>query len=249
MKHIDFYLITPFKDLVSCYFNESIIQKGVTAEKISVNFINPRDFTTDKHHTIDDKPYGGTPGMVYMFEPFYKAVMHAKQLISKTDVSKTFTVLFKPDAKMLNDSFVKDFNAQFSDESISFILILPRYEGIDARILELVDFSVSVGPYVLTGAELVGAIFVDVFARFVDGVLGNPKSNVDDTSFVINNNELYVQKEADVYTRPRVVNVEGKDLEVPEIYLSGHHAQINEFRKSSKKKTKVQFLSINDITK
>lgn len=255
MQRINFYLITPFRELIECYFNNSILDKAQKKDKISIYFINPRQFAQDKHKTIDDRPFGGGPGMVYMFEPFYKAIQLAKEQIAKEEQnlpseqkSVTYTVLFKPDAPILNDNFIRDFAQQYNQKMVNFVLIIPRYEGIDARIEKFVDFSVSIGPYILTGAELAAAIFVDAFTRFVPDALGNPESSKQETQFKIKNNALYIKPEAPVYTRPQFININNERLTVPKVLVSGNHKQIQEWQSTySHNNQKTKYLSIKDI--
>ena len=255
MQKINFYLITPFQELIECYFNNSILDKAQKKDKISIHFINPRQFAEDKHKTIDDRPFGGGPGMVYMFEPFYKAIQLAKEQIAKEvqklppkQESVTYTVLFKPNAPMLNDNFIRDFAERYKQKIVNFILIIPRYEGIDARIEEFVDFSVSIGPYILTGAELAAAIFIDAFTRFVPDALGNPESVEQETQFKIKNDVLYIKPEAPVYTRPRNITISNKALNVPNVLLSGNHKEITTWQKQfTDRLEKTKYISIEDI--
>ncbi len=262
-----FYLITPFKSLLSCYLNDSIIKKARLHKLIKIRYINPRRFASDKHRTIDDKPFGGGPGMVYMLDPFVKAIEYAKNA-GKTKFGHgnkliTYTILFSPEGKLFNTQFISDFIGVFierqdknfklnakcnSIKEIRFILVIPRYEGIDARIYNFVDISVSVGPFILTGAELPALIFIDSFVRFIPGVLGNYDSVVNDSYFEKNDStNIIIHKKAPVYTRPFIYK-SGKSLyKVPEVLKTGNHEKINIWRRQNSKRTFLKFLQISDF--
>lgn len=248
-----FHIITLFPNAFDSYLGESIIKRAIEDKKISVRFYNPRDFTRDTHLRIDRAPYGGGPGMVIQAEPVIRAVENALSYIHrnvgtrKAKKPKSYQLPAKiiwlsPSGKQFtNESGVK--LAKHSD----IIIICGRYEGIDARVKQTIrDMrmsarqriggsaysmaeikleEVSVGPYVLTGGELPAMILLDVIARQVEGVLGDPASR-EETRIA----------SPDVYTRPEVIEYKGRKLRVPKILLSGHHGKIDVWRSSRRKK-------------
>jgi len=238
MQYLEFKIITAFPGLLECYFNDSILRRAIKKEILHLEFVDPREFTSDKHRTIDDKPYGGGPGMVYMLDPIVKALEKAKQT-ARFEVVKT--VLFDPKGPIVTQDFLQGLAQKLPDTT--FILIAPRYEGIDARIKEFVDYTISIGPYILTGAELAAGVFVDALARLVPGVLGNTESAAQETGFFVKNSDLYITTEPDVYTRP----AEYKGLKVPEVLLSGNHKEVEKWKAQAVKTHKAEFLTQNDV--
>lgn len=184
------------------------LQKGI----ISLNFFNPRDFTTDKHQTVDDKPYGGGPGMVMMAEPLSRAIKAAKQSTNAI----TPVVYLSPQGKPFDQQAAERF-AQYD----SVIFLSGRYEGIDERVIEQhVDEEWSIGDYILTGGELATMVMIDSITRLLPGVVGDQDSINQDTltSGLLKHPQ---------YTRPDSFN----GLSVPSILLSGHHLHIERWRK------------------
>ena len=197
----------------------AISQYGITArahgKKIfDLNVINPRDFTADNHKTVDDRPYGGGPGMVMLAEPLSQAIALAKQMQVSLGLTP-HVVHLSPRGKPLTHQKVMDLTV-----SKGLILLASRYEGVDQRLLDtLVDEEISIGDYVLSGGELPAMVLIDAIVRQLPGVLGDADSATQD-SFV---NGLL---DCPHYTRPEVY----KELEVPEVLLSGNHAKIREWR-------------------
>jgi len=209
-----FNVTTIFPDLITSYCNESILRRGQEAGAISVNAINLRDYTEDKHNTVDDTPYGGGPGMVMKVEPIQKALSENKW---KKGEKKKRVVLLSPRGRQFDQRVAEE----WSDlEEITFIC--GRYEGVDQRVADhLVDEEVSIGPYVLAGGELGALVMIEAVSRLVPGVLGNAESIVEET------HAENIKSEYPQYTKPADVN----GWAVPEILLSGDHAKIAEWRK------------------
>ncbi|MBD3244655.1 MAG: tRNA (guanosine(37)-N1)-methyltransferase TrmD [Candidatus Moranbacteria bacterium] len=209
-----FDIITIFPQILDSYVKESIIKRAVEKNKIKVNFYNLRDWTRDKHKTVDDKPYGGGPGMIMKVDPIYKAV---KDLKSQAKDQKKLTVLLSADGKRFNQKMAYDF---LNYDKIIFIC--GRYEGVDERVARYVcDEKISIGNYVLTGGELPAMVIIDVVTRLIPGVLGN-KDSLKEESY----SERFT-KEYPQYTTPQ--NFKG--WKVPKVLLSGNHKKIKQYRK------------------
>jgi len=197
----------------------AISENGVTGRAIKNNLLsiecwNPRDFTLDKHRTVDDRPYGGGPGMLMMVQPLRDAINAAKQ--SAREAGHEAKVIYlSPQGRRLDHQ-----GAQSLSSSKALILVAGRYEGIDERIIEsLIDEEWSVGDYVLSGGELPAMILMDAVVRFVPGVLGHSQSAEQD-SFADG------LLDCPHYTRPEVLD--GK--QVPSVLLSGDHEKIRQWR-------------------
>lgn len=194
---------------------DAITKHGITARALerkiySLNLINPREFTTDNHKTVDDRPYGGGPGMVMLAEPLEKAITAAKAVNVGAKV-----IHLSPCGKTFNHKKVIELSQQKG-----LILLASRYEGVDERLLhKMVDEEISIGDYVLSGGELPAMTLIDAIVRQLPGSLGDADSAVED-SFV---NGLL---DCPHYTRPDVYD----GLSVPEVLLSGNHAKIKEWR-------------------
>ncbi len=190
----------------------SVLGKARQAGLVTVDFVSPRDFATDKHRSVDDTPYGGGPGMVMKCEQ----MMAALESVVADEGAKPHRVLLSPVGKSLTQARVRELA-----ELAHLVLVCGRYEGIDQRVIDLgIDESLSIGDYVLTGGELGAMVMIDAIARYLPGVLGHSES-AEDESFSDGLLE-YPQ-----YTRPAVF----RGLEVPEVLFSGHHARIQEWRK------------------
>lgn len=206
-----FHIITIFPESFDSYVGASIIARAVKAGKIAVKFYNPRDFTSDKHRVVDDKSYGGGPGMVMKAEPVLKAVAKARGRKKKVKVA-----IFVPSAKQFTNLQAKS----WADKHEHIILICGRYEGIDARVKKILRAEeVSIGPYVLTGGELPAMVVMDAVSRQVPGVLGKTESLEESRT-----------ASPEVYTRPEVLEYQKKKYRVPKVLLSGDHHQIDQWR-------------------
>ncbi|PCH91683.1 tRNA (guanosine(37)-N1)-methyltransferase TrmD [Candidatus Kaiserbacteria bacterium] len=215
---IHFHLITLFPESIEAYFNASMLKRAQRDGKIKVSYYNPRDFTKDKHKRIDQKPYGGGPGMVLEAESVLKA---ASKAIGRKNIKDVEVIFFTPSGKQFEQ---KD-AVRLAAKKKHVVFLCGHYEGIDARAVKILKAkAVSVGPFVLTGGELPAAIVADAVTRNIPGVLGNACS-LEDTRVA----------SPEVYTRPEVLKWKGKNYRVPKILLSGHHAKIEEWKKSKKK--------------
>jgi tRNA (guanine37-N1)-methyltransferase len=204
-------LITLFPEMFEALTGYGISGRAVNQGLVEISSFNPRDFTHDLHATVDDRPYGGGPGMVMMIEPLRKAISAAKDWIQ----GEPLVVYLSPQGEVLQQSAVN----QFATEQ-SLILIAGRYEGIDERLIELeVDQEWSIGDYVLSGGELPAMVFMDALIRQLPGALGHKESaNQDSFSDGI--------LDCPHYTRPE--KYEG--IDVPEVLLSGNHEKIRQWR-------------------
>ncbi|OGT34912.1 MAG: tRNA (guanosine(37)-N1)-methyltransferase TrmD [Gammaproteobacteria bacterium RIFCSPHIGHO2_12_FULL_37_14] len=193
-----------------------VLNSGVTGrakqnQLLQINCWNPRDFATDKHRSVDDKPYGGGPGMLMMAEPLHAAICDAK----KAAPENTSVIYLSPQGKRFDQEIASQFAAKGS-----LILVAGRYEGIDERIIQQdIDEEISIGDYILTGGELAAMVIIDTISRLIPGTVGDHHSvSLDSlTSGLLK----YPQ-----YTRPEHF----LDDKVPEILLSGHHQQIEHWR-------------------
>lgn len=204
-------IVTLFPDMFQGPFQESIIKRAQDRGLLEIGLHQLRDFTTDRHRTVDDTPYGGGAGMLMKPEPIAAAITSVRRNNPDAKV-----VLLSPQGEPLSQQLAQDFSAM-----PGLILICGRYEGVDERVrTTLCDYTVSIGDYVLSGGELAAMVVVDTVTRLLPGALGSSHSAADD-SFSDGLLE-YPQ-----YTRPVVFN----DLAVPEVLLSGNHAEIARWRR------------------
>lgn len=206
-----FIFVTLFPEQIEAAASHSIIKRGLEAGLLSMECINPRDFTTDRHRTVDDTPFGGGAGMVLKPEPMVAAIRLAKEKLPDAIV-----VAMSPGG----DTFRQPIAEAWASRDQDLILVCGHYEGFDERIFNWVDVKMSIGDYVLTGGELPALIIMDAMARFVPGVLGKMASATED-SFSTGLLE-YPQ-----YTRP----VEFEGMEVPEVLRNGNHRLIKRWRR------------------
>lgn len=202
-------VITLFPDMILEHCSHSIISRGIENSSISVNAVNPRDFSQDKHRRVDDTPYGGGAGMVLMCDPFFRAYESIEKLPS------TKTIMLTPQGKPLNQAKVK--------ELVTFdqlILLCGHYEGFDERIRTGIELEeISLGDFVLTGGELGALCIIDSTSRLISGVLGKIESAHEDS---FEDNLL----EYPHYTKP----YDFRGMKVPNVLLSGNHAEIAKWR-------------------
>jgi len=193
------------------------VRQGVTGRAIRNGLIelgitNPRDFTTDKHKTVDDRPYGGGPGMLMKVEPLKEAILSLKKPLAKV-------VYMSPQGQPLTQDIVKQLSG-----NEQLILLAGRYEGVDERLIErYVDYECSIGDYVLSGGELPAMVLIDALIRLIPGALGHNESALNDSFY----SGLLDHPH---YTRPETLEVEGEDECVPEVLLSGDHKKIEQWR-------------------
>jgi tRNA (guanine37-N1)-methyltransferase len=207
--------LTLFPEMFDGPLNHSIIKRAIDAGLVQIVLANIRDFSADKHKKVDDKPYGGGPGMVMMCQPVFDCLEHVQKLSSE----KGPVILLTPQGQ----KFDQDMAQRFSREK-RLILIAGRYEGFDERIrISLNAEQVSIGDYVLSGGEPAAIVIIDAAVRLLAGALGDENSAKDE-SFSESVGKLL---EYPQYTRPEVF----KNLNVPEILLSGDHAKIAHWRR------------------
>ncbi|MFC1608646.1 tRNA (guanosine(37)-N1)-methyltransferase TrmD [Patescibacteria group bacterium] len=215
---MNFHIISIFPDIFDSYFSESIIGKAKEKDLININVYNLRDYTEDKHKTVDDTPYGGGAGMVMKVEPLYRAVEDIKGKIGEG--RKVRVVLFAAKGERYTQADSRRL-VDYDD----IIFICGRYEGIDERVSEnIADEEISIGEYVLTGGELPAMIVVDSISRHIPGVLGNPESLSEESYGEIG-------LEYPQYTKPEEFN----DWKVPGVLLSGNHQEIENWRAENAK--------------
>lgn len=206
-----FHIITIFPEMFDSYLKESILGRAIADKKISIKFYNPLDFCEPKRR-VDDRPYGGGPGMVLRPELFLKAYSKIKI----KDKKKTKIILFSPSGKKFDTQYAKTSAKKYTD----IILISGRYEGIDARVQKILKAEeISVGDYVLTGGELPAMVLIDSISRQVPGILGKYESLEEERV-----------SSSEVYTRPEVLKYKGKNYRVPKVLLSGNHKLIDEWK-------------------
>ncbi len=223
---IKFDIITVLPDSFE-YLNHSIIKRAADAKKIDIHIHDLRRWTTDKRRTVDDKPFSGGAGMLIKIEPIYKALKELGVYPSRDPKTKVYLTSAK--GIKWNQTI-----AQNSSQDLERIVIIcGRYEGIDHRVVEhLIDSEVSVGEYILSGGELASMILVDSITRLIPGVLGNEESLIEETSF----NEDHTLFEYPQYTRPAVFKTdEGEEWGIPEILLSGDHAEVKKWKAENRK--------------
>ena len=205
-----FTLLTLFPSIFESPLNESLIKKAKEKGLLSFNIVNIRDFAEDIHRTCDDAPYGGGPGMVMKVEPVYQAMEHVNDYFGKPRY-----VLLTPHGRMFDQGAAARLSRQ-----PHLGLLCGRYEGVDERVLSLVDEELSLGDYVLSGGEAAALVVIDATARLVPGVIGNETSSVDE-SF----KEPLL--EYPQYTRPQSF----MGMDVPGVLLSGNHEEIRRWRR------------------
>ena len=226
---IKFNIITIFPDIFTSYFNESIIKRAHKSGAIEINVHNLRDYTTDKHKTVDDTPYGGGAGMVLKIEPIYNCVNAIKSNVKRQNVktSKMRVILFSAKGKKYTQK-----DAKRLSKYDQLIFICGRYEGVDERVAEkIADEEISIGDFVLTGGEIPAMVVVDSITRLLPGVLGNDQSAIYES----HSEDGYLEYAQ--YTKPEEFFAEDKVWKVPKILLSGHHPQIEKWRKKKSKST------------
>jgi tRNA (guanine37-N1)-methyltransferase len=210
---------------------EAISKYGITSRALEnglyeLQLWNPRDFTADAYSTVDDRPYGGGPGMVMLAEPLQKAIVAARDRQTTAGVAKPKVIHLSPQGKPLTHALVMQLAAE-----PGLVILASRYEGVDERLLvSQVDEEYSIGDYVLSGGELPTMVLIDAIVRQLPGALGDADSAAED-SFVDG------LLDCPHYTRPE----EYKGMKVPEVLLSGNHAKIRQWRlKSSLQRTRAR---------
>ena len=214
-----FDVLTLFPEMIEGMIKDSILKRAIEKGIIEVNIINFRDFSTNKHHTVDDYAYGGGAGMLISVEPIHRA------LISIENVEKAKVVLTSPSGNVWKQSKAYEYSKENH-----IVIICGHYEGIDNRVLKYVDEEISIGDYVLTGGEIAATVLIDSISRLVEGVISEEST--------VNESHQENLLEYPQYTRP----LEYDGEKVPEVLYSGHHANIKKYQRyeSLKKTYKVR---------
>lgn len=216
-------IITLFPEMFAGYLGQSLLSKAIESGVVQVRLHNLRDWSTDKHKKVDDRPFGGGPGMVLMVEPVVRCV----EAVRAMDPNPGHLVMLTPQGRRLDQALVEQLAVHER-----LLLLCGRYEGFDERIrLILQPDEISIGDYVLNGGEVAAMVIIDAVIRLVPGVLGDPHSSRSD-SFSGEHRWL----ECAQYTRPR----EFRGLRVPEILLTGNHQQIAAWRRENARQRTAQ---------
>lgn len=207
-----YHIISAHPDSMSSYLASSLIGRAQKEGVITVKLYDLRDYTEDKHKKVDDRPYGGGPGMVLSAQPVIAAVEAAL-----SEVGQSLVVFFSPHGEEFSNGMADEIKDAYTD----VVFVCGHYEGVDARVKEVFQMrDVSIGNYVLTGGELPALVMIDAITRRLDGVLGNAESVEE---------KRIAGKES--YTRPECFEYKGKEYCVPEVLKSGNHKNIDAFRK------------------
>lgn len=210
-------IITIFPEFFDEFLNTSIIKRAIERELVTINVHNLRDYSENKHNKVDDTPYGGGVGMLMTFPPFYRVIKKLKK-------ANTKVIMLSPQGKMFEQTIADN----ISQNEQHLILLCGHYEGIDARVEQLIDMELSIGNYVLTGGEIPAMIVSDAVIRLLPGVIMEESHQTDSLE---NDRLKYPQ-----YTKPE--SYEGYD--VPKILLSGHHKNISDYRKAMQIKQTIK---------
>jgi len=248
-----FNILTIFPKLFDSFLNETLIKKAIQAKLLEINVVDIRAYATDKHHTTDDTPYGGGPGMVMKVEPIFLALdaleisVPSPTVIGDPSVEqdgvdsrrsgngKSKVALMSPRGWQFSQSVVEEY-AKLDE----LTLICGRYEGVDYRVTEhLVDEELSIGPYVMSGGELPAMVVIEAISRYIPGVLGNVESLKEETFSLGKKKQemsdislfVYHSLEYPQYTKPAEFN----GWKVPEVLLSGNHEKIKKWREQNNK--------------
>lgn len=234
---MQFEVLTLFPEIFSGYLTQSLLHKAIQKKLVSVRLHNLRDWAEGRHLQVDDRPYGGGPGMVLMVEPVVKAVeavqampsesfafgsetLERQDAITADTAAECEVILLTPSGERLNQRLVEE----LASTTPRKLLLCGRYEGFDQRVMDLLrPREISIGDYVLNGGEVAAMVLIDSLVRMVPGVLGDEQSSIED-SFSRGNRLL----EYPQYSRPR----EFRGLSVPEVLLNGNHKEIAEWRQA-----------------
>lgn len=216
-----FHILTIFPKLFEPYLGESIIGRGIKSGKIKTKIYDLRKFTKDKHYKVDDKAYGGGPGMVIGVDPLSRAL---NQILKEKPKNKTLVILTAP----AGEEFSNKMASVWSKKYEHLVILAGRYEGFDERIKSVIrtglGFSVrevSIGPYVLTGGEIPALVMIDATARQIPGILGKNES-LEEGRYGVG---------MPAYTRPEIFKFKGRRYVVPKVLLSGDHKKVDKWRK------------------
>ena len=202
-------IVTIFPQMFDSFVCEGMTRRALEVGQLQLEFRNPRDFTEDNHRQVDDRPYGGGPGMVMMAEPLDQAISSARAAV------RGRVIYLSPQGRRLEQKRVRELAGE-----AGLVLLAGRYEGVDERVLEAeIDEEISIGDYVLSGGELPAMVLIEALVRYLPGVLGNEDS-VKSDSFTAG------LLDWPHYTRPEVYG----EAQVPPVLLSGHHEEIRRWR-------------------
>lgn len=225
---ITFHVLSIFPKIVEDYCGESILKKATEKGFVGFKFYNIRNYTKDKHNKVDDRPFGGGPGMVMNAQPILDCVNIIKSL-SPSSERKFKTIVFVPNATKWTNLSAKSYSKKYTD----IIIICGRYEGIDYRVQKILKAEViSVGDFVLTGGEIPAMIIIDTIARQIKGVLGDYNSLEETRKNVLGEED---KGSEEFYTRPETLEFKNKKYKVPQVFLSGNPKLISEYKNRIKK--------------
>ncbi len=212
---MNFHILTLFPEMFKGFLNESILKKAQGKGVISIELHNIRDYSKDKHKKVDDSPFGGGAGMVFMPQPLFDCIEAVKKRSPEAPV-----IYLTPKGGRLTQTKVE----RMAKKHQEIILLCGHYEGIDQRVIDsLVDLELSIGDYVLSGGELAAMVVVDAVSRLVPGAIGKEASHEEETF----SKKLERKKEYPHYTRP----AEFRGMKVPDVLLNGNHAEIEKWRR------------------
>lgn len=212
---LHFHIVTLFPEACTSYLGTSIVGRAVREGNIAVSYYNPRDFTPDRWRRVDRRPYGGGPGMVLEPESVLQA---AAKAIGRKNPRSVLVLFFEPGGTQFTTGLADAWATSYRH----LVLICGRYEGIDARVKEVLHATtLSIGPYVLTGGELPAMVVLDCVTRRLPGVLGH-EASVEERRIA----------SGDVYTRPEVLRWKGTEYPVPAVLRSGNHKDIETWKRS-----------------
>lgn len=203
-------VLTLFPDMFKVILDNSIIKRAISSNRVSINLVNIRDFSTLSNNQVDDTPYGGGGGMVLMCEPVFSAIESVRK-------ENSYVVMLTPSGKLYNQSKACEFS-----KKEHLIILCGHYEGFDERIITLVDEEISIGDFVLTGGEIPAMSIIDSVTRLVPGVIS--EESLTSESFTDN------LLDYPVYTKPQVF----RGMKVPDVLISGDHKKIEEYRYSER---------------
>lgn len=218
MVSMNFHIITIFPHIFDSYFNESIIKRAQDKKKVGINVYDLRDWTNDKHRSVDDSPFGGGEGMVMKVGPIYRAIRDIKK---KTGKKRKVALLSARGEKWTQD------RAREYTSLKDVVLVCGRYEDVDHRVANFIDEEISIGEYVLTGGEIPAMAVVDSVTRLLPGVLGNEDSGIADS----HSRPGYLKYPQ--YTRPQVFKAGNKKYAVPDVLVSGDHEKVEKWRRKN----------------
>lgn len=222
-KAMQFDIVTIFPEFFGSILAHGVLKRAISGGQLTVRIHDLRDFTSDRHRTVDDRPFGGGPGMVFKPEPVFLAVESIK---SNGVAGDAPVVLLSPQGRLLRQSVVEEFS-----QHSQIILICGRYEGMDERVADfLATDELSIGDYVLSGGEIAAAVVMESVTRLIPGVLGNQESALQDSFGEEEAGSRQTGKRLldwPHYTRP----AEFRGMRVPEVLLSGDHEEIRRWRR------------------